>query len=238
MKQSLSIYILLVLGLLLSCSPKYYSPNTQNVPLLSEQGEVQVNLAGNASQVEFQGAYALAPNVGVQANGGLFIPKELDNGNGGSGKFLELGAGYFRPIGNRLVFETYGLLGLGSMENHLPTTVVDHPQTSGDISAGILRLGIQPSLGFRSDYFQAGVSARLANLVYRNIKGDLIFDGENQVDYLENNRSNLLFEPALTLRGGSKTVKLQTQIGYSLNLVNSGFRQDQGYGTIAICFRM
>ncbi len=220
----------------MGCNPKYYTPNTQNVPLLTEKGETNLTLSGNGNQVEFQVAHALSEGFAFKANGGLFIPSDLDNGNGGSGKFLELGGGYFKPLGGNMVFETYGIVGFGSMENHLPSTIQASPNTKGDISASILRYGIQPNFGYKTNAFSAAISSRIVNLTYSSIEGDLIFDGINQVKYLEDNKSNFLIEPALTVKAGLEKVKLQVQYGYSLNLSNSDFTQDKGYLTVGLNF--
>jgi hypothetical protein len=230
------LFYLVAIVLFAGCSPKYYSPNTQNVPLISAKGETNLTLGGNANQVEFQGAYGIGKSVAIQANGGLFIPADLDNGNGGSGKFLELGAGYFKPVQKNFVFETYGIFGFGNMENHMPSTVTGNSGAKGDISANLFRVGIQPNFGFKSKYFSAAISSRIVNLTYNNIEGDLFFDGVNQADYLEGNKSNFLLEPALTLRGGLEKVKLQMQFGYSLNLSNSEFRQDNSFLTFGLNF--
>lgn len=221
---------------LVSCSPKFYTPNTQNVPLISEKGESNLTLSGNGNQVEFQGAYGLTNHIAIKANGGLFIPSNLDNGNGGSGKFLEFGAGYFNPLSEHWVFETYGIAGFGSFENHLPSTRDVYPLTNGDISAKLFRVGIQPNFGFKSKYFSAALSSRFVNLSYSNIKGDLIYDNESQTNYLKNNSYNFLIEPALTIRGGFEKVKLQVQYGYSLNLSHSNFRQDNSFLTVGLNF--
>jgi len=101
-----------------------------------------------------------------------------------------------------------------------------------------MRFGIQPSFGYKSRYFSAAVSSRFVNLNYSNIKGDLIFAEENQVDYLNANKSNFLIEPALTLRGGLDKIKLQVQIGSSINLSNDDFRQDNNYVTIGLNFNL
>ena len=229
--------IFLVIGFgFASCSPKFYTPNTQNVPLISEKGETNLTLSGNANQVEFQGAYGITNNIAIKANGGLFIPSNLDNGDGGSGKFIEFGGGYFKPISEKWVFEAYGIFGFGTFENHFPSTTNDHPLTNGDISANILRMGVQPNFGFKSKYFSAAVSSRIVNLSYNNIKGDLIFEDANQPNYLKDNSSNFLIEPALTVRGGFEKVKLQVQYGYSINLSNSDFKQDNEFLTFGLSF--
>ena len=235
--KAISIYVLLIGTLLISaCNPKYYVPNTQNVPLISEKGETNLTLSGNGNQVEFQGAYGVANAFAIKANGGLFIPADLENGNGGSGRFLEVGAGYFKEIQENWIFETYGILGFGSFENHLPSTIAQFPLTKGDISASILRIGIQPAIGYKSKFFSTAISSRIASLGYNNIEGDLVFDNENQVAYLEDHASNFLIEPALTLRAGIEKVKLQLQYGYSINVSDNAFKQDKAYLTLGLNF--
>jgi hypothetical protein len=218
------------------CSPIYYSPNTQNVPLISRKGETNLTLAGNANQVEFQGAYGVTNGFALKVNGGFFIPKNNDNGDGGSGKFFEMGGGYYKPLDNDLVFETYGIVGFGTIENHFPSTVLANPLTKGNISANVLRFGIQPNFGFKSKYFSAAISSRITNLTYSNVTGDLIYNKENQLNYLNSNKSNFLIEPALTVKAGLEKIKLQLQLGHSFNLSNSDFKQDKDFLTIALNF--
>jgi hypothetical protein len=74
------------------------------------------------------------------------------------------------------------------------------------------------------------------SLNYSNIEGDLIFENVNQAAYLEDNKSNLLLEPALTLRAGVEKVKLQAQMGVSYNLNHPDFRQDKSFFTIGLNF--
>ncbi len=230
------LFTALMLAIMASCSPKYYTANTQNVPLISEKGETNLTLSGNGNQVEFQGAYGVGSNIAIQANAGLFIPSDLDNGDGGSGKFFEAGVGYFTPVAENFVFELYGLAGTGSVENHLPSTADASPGTEGDISANIFRYGIQPNFGYKSKYFSAAVSSRFVNLRYSNIVGDLIYNGESAADYLRENDSNFLIEPALTIRAGLEKIKFQFQFGYSFNVTNEDFRQDKEFVTIGLNF--
>jgi hypothetical protein len=235
MKQSI---LILAFGYILitSCDPIFYTPNTHNVPLITKKGEANLTLAGNANQVEFEGAYGIANQFAVQASGGFFVPKDLDNGNGGSGKYFEVGGGYFKPVFEKFVFETYGIIGFGSMENHLPSTVASNPQTKGDISANILRYGIQPNFGFKSPHFSVAVSSRIVNLSYSNAKGDLIYEGINETKYLGDNKNYFLIEPAITIKGGFDKIKLLLQYGYSWNLTNSNFRQANTLLTLGLNF--
>ncbi len=214
--------------------PKYYSPNTQNVPLISEEDESSLTIEGNGNQAGIQAAYGISNNIAVKGEGGLFFPADQDNGNGGSGQFIDFGLGYINKVSDNWVFETYGIVGFGSMENHLPSTIVDNPNTEGDISASLLRVGVQPNFGYKSELFDAAISSRIVNISYSGIEGDLMFDGENQVRYLEDNSSNLMIEPALTLRAGVENYKLQLQVGYSMNVSNSDFRQDNGFLTLGL----
>ncbi len=86
-------------------------------------------------------------------------------------------------------------------------------------------------------YVVSAVSSRLANLNYGDADGSLVFEQLRQADYLENNKSLWLLEPALTLRGGTDFLKLQIQVSHSFNLTNSDFRQDDGQLTVGLVYR-
>lgn len=229
--------LLTLVGLVVTfsaCSPKYYSPNTQNVPIISAKGEKSLTFAGNPNQIEFQGAMGVTSNIAVKANGSFFVPAKEDNGNGGSGNLIEVGAGYFTPVNQNFVFETYAIVGVGSMKNHFEP----NGSNGGDISANIVRYGIQPNFGYKSKNFEAAVSSRFVNLNYNSIEGDLVFGGENQISYLTTNKSNFLIEPAVTLRAGFEKIKFQAQFGHSFNVTNNNFRQDENFVTLGVNFRL
>ncbi|MBK8389310.1 MAG: hypothetical protein IPL23_08540 [Saprospiraceae bacterium] len=149
--------------------------------------------------MEFQGANAITNNIGIKANVGLLYLQILITAMG-IRQILEAGIGYYKELSPGWVFETYGIAGFGSFENHLPASATTTLLTMGDISANIFRIGLQPNIGYKSKFFSAALSTRITNLSYNNIEGDLIFDGEDQVEYLEENKSNILIEPALTIR--------------------------------------
>ncbi len=229
MKNHNAFMITALVGLLwwASCSPVYYIPNTQNVPMLHSAGELNLTVAGNASQGELQGAFAPMEHLGILLNAAAYLPKDADNGNGGSGILGELGLGYYGPIGTHFIFESYGLIGAGRVENHLPSTLVDFPNTSGAMRATALRFGVQPSIALRTKYFQAGISSRIISLNYTGLQGNLNYLGEDQFAYLRANRAAMLLEPAITLRGGLEYLKLQLQYQLSFNFSNADFHQQK-----------
>ena len=229
-------FIILLAFYGMACSPKYYVPNSVNAPLIREKGETSITAAGRAGQYEFQVGYGVANNIGILANGSFYSPKNEENGDGGSGNFFEVGGGFFTPVKDDFLFDIYGLFGAGKMENHFPSSVAIHPNTTGKINANIIRYGVQPGFGYISEYFSASINPRLLFLNYNNIEGSVIYAGVDEVKYLTENNKHVLFEPALTLRGGLEKIKIQTQIGYSLNLTDRSFRQDEGWLTVGLNF--
>jgi hypothetical protein len=220
-----------------ACNPIYYSPSTQNVPLLRGDGDLAGVLAVGEARFEVQGAYALSSSLGVQLNAGTYEPDDLDNGDGGSGSFVEAGIGWFGVRGERLVWEVYGLLGSGSFENHRPSSVAGNPGTTGEIEGRVLRYGVQPAIGFAWPYLEVAASSRLAGISYSDVHGSFRFQGADQVQRLRTNDRYVLLEPALTVRGGFPRVKLQLQLARSINLTEADFQQDDGLVTVAIVGR-
>lgn len=230
--MKLTVMSLALIILYSGCSPKYYTPNTQNVPMLSKKNQANISVVPLSGRVEVMGSYALTEDVAVQLNGGRFSENTNDTTNGGSGTFLEVGSGYYYKFAKHGLCDIYALAGYGTMENHFPSSVDTHPGTTGKISAEMLRGGVQSSVGFTSEYFDAFASVRLASLYYSNISGSFVFDSTNQVTYLTNNSVLFLAEPAITVRGGYAGFKMQLQLGRSFNLTLPDFRQDKSWFTV------
>lgn len=231
--------LILSIGILIaSCSPLYYSPNTVNAPLFTEKGNYNITVGGNGNQFEILGGIAVTDHLGVVANASFYNPDDLDNGDGGSGKFFEGGIGYYAMLNDRFQFDTYGLVGFGNFENHFPSRTIDNPNTDGKINANVSRFSIQPGIGYITKYFTASLNPRLAYLNYTNIGGSLIYDQIDQQKYLEENKSHFLIEPALTLRGGLEKIKFQFQYGYSLNLTDSNFKGNESWVTLGVNFNL
>lgn len=242
-------YVLFVCICFAGCNPIFYSPSSQNVPLLTHEKEftASASVVGgeSADGVGAKAAYAVSPHVGIMAGfNGYLSDSKSDSTSYGSGGFFEAGAGYYTPVSERFVFETYGLLGFGRMKNNFPKSVVQHPGTDGKINANLLSMAIQPSFGYKSKYFEAAFSTKAAFITYSNIGGNLIErNGDqsaegNQQSYLKANKSNFMIEPAITLRGGWDFLKLQLQAGKSLNISHPNFPQDEGWMSIGLSYRL
>lgn len=212
------IFLFLIAIVFTGCGPIYYVPNTQNVPIMKEKGQMNLSLGFNGSEYtdgfELQGAYGLSDSWALQLNTDWVNSSE--DSSSGSGNFVEIGGGYYKSLTKSVVFETYGLLGYGSIDYK------DYFIDNSNISANFYRVGIQPSISFVGKYFNTSLSSRLATINYTNVSGTSIYD----INYLTANNSFWLLEPALTLQGGSKNIKLQLQFQLSYNLTVPDFSQD------------
>jgi hypothetical protein len=218
---------------LMACAPKYYSPNAQNVPLLRSAGEGSVGASINpeANRADARGAFAVGRSIGLMANASMYFPRDDDSGNGGRGGLFEVGAGYFRPMAHNFVFETYGLLAYGGLENHFETV-----NPNGTLNANLVRVAVQPAIGYRHRWVEAAFSSRIAMLNYFNVDGDLVRGGESEEEYLRENRQQFLLEPAVTVRAGIGVLKAEAQLGRSLNLGDDTFPQDDLWGSLGLVY--
>jgi len=217
---------------LTACSPRYYTPDTHNIPLISEKGETNLSLSGSTERIEFQASHGITNHIAVKANGGFYGPVRFNNLDydyedeiDGSGRFIEFGAGYFNRINEGWIFETYGIFGIGSVKNKQMVNQDFGVDITENISAKIRRIGIQPNIGFKNEDFLFAFSSRFVNLSYQDIKGDLVFEQVDQQDYLLNNNSLFLIEPAVSFGVIFNKVDIRLQYGVSWNLTNYNFRQ-------------
>jgi opacity protein-like surface antigen len=169
---------------------------------------------------DVQAAYSPIRNLGATLD-----VSHVSAGSSGqrvSGLLVEGGAGYYRAFREHLLVDGYGLLGFGGVENEL---------SSGNISANVVRFGIQPSAGFRSRFFDAFFASRLVGVHYFGIDGS---DSTN-VQSLRDAGTQYMFEPAVTLRAGYR-VKLQLQAGRSYNLSSDSFPQEKDIISLGIVY--
>jgi len=217
-------FILAIL-FLASCTPIYYAPNSANVPLFSKKNEIAASANFMDNGVDWQGAYAITNNILVSGNAAFFKKEEDTLSPWGRGKFLELGGGYYRPLYEKLSLGATALIALGDTENHYPPSKIE---------GSFFRCGVQPYVGFRTKFFETALSARFVWLDYYRAKGDLIYDNQDQVQYLNALPTQFFFEPSLVLRFGYKYIFFQMQGIQSFNLTSSHFPYDDGTLTLGL----
>ncbi len=219
------LFFLAVFLIITECTPYYYAPNMHNVPLFQGKNEFRLDFSGSTGQeysgYEVQTAIAPTDNFGIMLNG--FKVKKEDNYDNrwGKGYLIEGAIGTFLPVDKHSIFEFYGGMGYGSVENGY-----------NDQSSSILnfnRFFIQPSIGFTSNYFDMAISSKLCGLKYNNIKlhGNIESDDLENITYINQHPFSILFEPAFTLRCGWKYLKIQFQMGFSKNLSNPELKQEK-----------
>ena len=213
-----------------SCSHYYYAPNSHNVPLFQEKKEARISVAASGGDefegIEVQSAYSITNNVGVMVNG--FVVQPQEGSEWGKGNLIEAGIGFFKPLGKNFVFETYGGFGQGSVTNKYRI---------GESTFKFSRYFVQPSIGFTTPWFDIAASVRICELSYLQLDNNNTNSLDKaELDYIKDNKTSLLFEPALTIRGGWKYIKGQMQVGLSQNLTNPDFQQEEFNVNIGVYF--
>ena len=224
--------ILITVSVLCSCTHHYYIQNAQNVPLFKEKNELNGTLAvgggDEINKVDAQGAYSIADNIGLM---GSFMYAEDESSDessdGGYGFFGDASFGYFYPLNNYFVFETYAGFGFASQHHTYSNSGENTELSTADLT--FIKYFIQPSIGLTTNYFDIALSFRLSNLNFTDV-GYYPYSGDpsqsydfSELYYIKRNRDYYLLEPAATLRLGYKSFKFQLQIAHSIFLSKPDF---------------
>jgi len=222
-----------------SCTHYYYVPATQNIPLFKEKNEARVLAAygggSESSAVELQAAYSLTNNLAVMTNFISARGGNLSAENWGKGNYAEGAVGYYKPFDSAGVFEVFGGVGAGSQQHRYATA--NYFSTS---RLGFTKLFIQPSLGLTFRGFDVAFSTRVCNLNFWQVRNQIDPTNSNYlvVNDISQARNSVLLEPAITIRGGWKYVKLQLQFLTSSNLTNRNLAFEKVYGSAGIYFTL
>jgi len=201
MKKYLIQYlsIIIITAFYTSCTPLYY-PNKLNVPLMTNKGEGQGNIAYGFNGLDLQGAYAVTENIAIMGN--FSYMEKSDH----SHRFGELGAGYYTKLSEVGRFEVFGGYGYGTAETYYDNL---------NYAKGLYhRIFLQPTIGFTSKIVDGGLSLRPVFVSFPKISG---------TTFTSDNLNLLFIEPAFTLKIGYKNVKSVIQIGYAVLLGASDF---------------
>jgi hypothetical protein len=217
--------------LMVSCSHYYYCPNSNNTPLLSE-GEARINIQYAATEaadaIELQSAFAVSKHFGGMVNliagGGDDDYAFFGSGNHhGTGKLIEVGAGYFTPINSSpWIFEAYGGVGTGGVKNNFGS--------SGRANVTFTKWFIQPDIGLKFKGFEFGLSSRFSFVKQK--LNTFTLSGEDyhyeDVTHVREHPNSFLWEPGVVLRVGGEKLLFQLQYTSSINITNPELVQGKG----------
>jgi hypothetical protein len=220
---------MLLLG---SCSTTLYVPNTVNVPLLKEKGEVKINVNSN----EIQADVAITNHLALMANG---YYKDYKNGNyehkGGLG---EAAIGLYRPMSeDPLVLEIFAGAGLGNVSKSEVFTNGTETRTAS-FEAHATRFFVQPEVGYSGKVFDIALTPRFTLLKYNDFSSNNYTTAELASDFLDDGyltRHMFAFtEPAVTMRLGWKWIKLQGQYGMAINVGGGKIRAPKNFSSLTL----
>lgn len=241
MKTKIILAIVITAFLTSSCSHTYYAPAVQHVPLFHEKNDKDIALyVGGADLIPFvgvQGAYALTDYLGLMGGyTNISVESSIEEGGqkqnlgSGVGNHFDLALGYYKPLmDNQLIFEIYAGAEHLSQKHKYYNVMSNGGNTIRHLSKSQLssfKYYVQPAIGFTHKYFDVAISSRVGWLNFYNVD---VIDGNRMSDddflklnFLANDYNNaFMLEPALTVRGGWKYVKIQAQYSYSFNLLNT-----------------
>jgi hypothetical protein len=206
-----------------SCSHYYYVANVQNVPLFKEKNETQLSGSyggGDESvSIDIQTAYSITDKIAVMANFMHATGGDQSYKNYGKGNYFEGAIGYFKPVGQYGVFQIYG--GLGGCGQHHEYSSIYYNEYEGSSDLSYIRYFVQPSIGITFKALDIAFSTRFCDVYYNKIENNVsgsYYHYNDLYSLLYSNHFNL--EPAFTIRGGWKNIKLQVQAEYA-GLINN-----------------
>lgn len=232
-KEILLSFTIVLLIILSSCSTQMYVSNTVNAPLLKEKGEVQLT----ATSSDLQAAVAVGRHVGIMANG-FYKNYTAGNNYQHDGLLGEAGIGYFTPLSDNFVFETYAGAGAGRVHKQEEFTGPADNTYLASFDAKASRFFIQPDFGYKSRFFDVVMSSRFSFVKYHEFTQSRYPQKELEEDYLENNRITgplfMFVEPALTLRAGYKFIKVQFQYGLTINATSERIKHPANFSSLGL----
>ena len=235
-----SLWAILGFGLiaLSSCNRYYYQTNSVNAPMLGKQHDVNISASADrwseSPTFNLQAAYSPAPHIGVIGGWSNFSfrtsdPRPEEGNVNAHASLLEIGAGGYYPIFNtdrglELTVDTYVGYGGGSLKS--------------DVNMDFSRTYIQPGFNLSTSYFDAGIHTRFSGIKYRNFDSNGYDEEYIRQQHLEGitDRRHYFFEPALTLRGGYKFIKLQAQFVATVPMGQIDWNYNESQLTLGLYF--
>lgn len=201
---------------------------------------------------DLQAAYAVTSHIAVLASASTYSTSNAFFKNGPSNKavttsyeggqyLINAAAGYFTPIKNKRVFESYTGIGLGTVKTTGPYYTLDLNGTTTyehfNLDNSFKKIYNQTSYGYRGKYFEIMFTAKFAFISEARVNNAAIVQQFKETQQLNAHNEFFVFEPALTIRGGIEKLKFQTQLCLSNNLTSGQFPQDHSHISFGLFYR-
>jgi hypothetical protein len=230
-----------VSALSVSCTPYLYIPNTLNMPLAGNKGDVKGNLYFGSGGVGVQGSYAADSHLVVIANFAVLDAKGTSIFNSGikpntNDNFIaDIGAGYFKKISPRGRLELLGGIGYGTA--NASVIEVDgeffRPANRLELQGSFYRMFAQCDIGTVNENMEIGFGVRVSSIFmsgnYKVTSGDSMRGNPVLYDKPISGTA-VLIEPCLNVGAGWKNAKLNFSLGYSGKI--TGMDVDPNYGLL------
>lgn len=210
-----------------SCTHYYYTPSAHSVPLFQAKNQFKAAIGGggndDVSTTDIHAAYSITKNIAVMANAMFAKGGENSSANWGKGSYFDGAIGFYKPFSNQWVFEIF--TGFGNSAQHHQYNQYDAEGWSSQNNEGtadlyFTKFFVQPSIGLTFKNFDIAVTAGISSINFYRINNSPHTNNEEsyRLFTISQNHNSILFEPSITLRGGSKYVKGQLQILSAHNL--------------------
>ncbi len=205
-----------------SCELLQYVPNSQNVPLLEEKGEIVGSLALSMGErfagFEVQSAYSFTEHIGLQLNGMVWGGIDYSQG-----VLFDIAPGYFLNVAENVVFEVYGGYGRGKIYhtyNYDSQSNISFVDVNLDF-VNYDRYFIQPAIGYHVKNFDFAFSTRFNLMDYYGTKPIYAFSSDDPWSFTVQELDKFYtIDPAITMRFGWRQFKFQLQSVFLIPILN------------------
>ncbi len=204
-----------LIGAMYSCQQPLYIPNTHNTPVLTKQGDLDINFTTGSNGWDLQAAGAVTNEIGVMLNTSVADRTNDSSRNYNKHSFIELGVGYTALLNKKTyeegqkqyIFSVFGGAGFGSASGLYEINGITNVN-----NGKYFRPFIQPAVGMAGDHFDMFFSMRACRAQF----SEIVVNGF-PVEFTNSNRDNNTYlEPVLTMRMGGPLVKFVWQMGASV----------------------
>lgn len=218
-----NVYRLFIFALIFSsCSHVYYIPTVQNVPLNTGKNEFKISghygswFNWSTESFDIQSSYSVTDQIGLMLNGLYSNVKEY-----GDGGYVEGALGYYKPVYKKKLFKNTDITGVFEIYGGLGVGKQHHNYENGYADISGTKVFIQPSFGITTNFLDLIFSSRICTTSFKIIENQNVdISYAEDINFLVRKGHNFI-EPAVTLRAGWESIKLQIQVQPSINLNKS-----------------